>query len=89
MECRLRGADGLYRSFLVRTHPVRAASGEVTGWIGTGTNTDVLNSAAALVEAVAEQSNEALDAIASLRSAKEKAEKRVAQLEAELERARS
>lgn len=35
----LRGADGVYRSFLTRAHPHRAESGEVKNWFGT--NTDV------------------------------------------------
>lgn len=85
MECRLKGADGHYHWFLVRTRPIRDAQGVVTGWIGTGTDTDALNSAAALVTAVTEQSAEALDAIAFLRKEKEDADKRVAELEAELE----
>ena len=35
----LRGADGQFRPFLTRVHPVRDADGRVTRWFGT--NTDV------------------------------------------------
>lgn len=35
----LRGADGIYRRFLTRAHPVRDDAGQVLRWLGT--NTDV------------------------------------------------
>lgn len=35
----LRGADGIYRPFLTRAHPVRDGAGRVVRWLGT--NTDV------------------------------------------------
>jgi len=39
MEFPLRGADGRFRSFLTRVHPVKDGSGHVLQWVGT--NTDV------------------------------------------------
>ena len=50
-ECRLQGADGSYRWWLIRGLPV-AADGVVTQWIGTCTNVDDLKQA---VDRVAEQ----------------------------------
>ena len=37
-EMRLRGADGVYRWFLVRTAPLRDESGEVVKWYGVSTD---------------------------------------------------
>jgi PAS domain S-box-containing protein len=51
-ECRLRGADGGYRWWLVRGLPVVDADGVVAQWIGTCTNIDDLKQA---VDRVAEQ----------------------------------
>lgn len=39
IEFPLRGADGIYRWFLTRVHPVRDVNGQVVLWFGT--NTDV------------------------------------------------
>ncbi len=38
----LRGADGVFRSFITRVIPVRNAAGEVTRWFGTCTEVDEL-----------------------------------------------
>ena len=35
----LRGADGVFRDFLTRVHPIKDQNGAVTRWFGT--NTDV------------------------------------------------
>ena len=39
---RTRGADGVYRWFLVRAHPLRDASGAITHWYGAATDIDQL-----------------------------------------------
>ncbi len=39
MEFPLRGADGHFRTFLTRGHPLKDAGGEVVQWLGT--NTDI------------------------------------------------
>jgi PAS domain S-box-containing protein len=38
----LRGADGVFRSFLTRIAPVRDSNGRVMRWFGTNTNVDTL-----------------------------------------------
>ncbi len=38
LECRLRRADGIYRWWLIRGVPVRAAHGEIIKWFGTCTD---------------------------------------------------
>ena len=40
MELPLRGADGIYRSFLTRMLPVKDAAGNSIQWFGT--NTDII-----------------------------------------------
>ena len=51
LECRLRRADGVYRWFLVRSVPVRNASGEIIKWFGTSTDIeDIRQTAEALRE---------------------------------------
>lgn len=40
MEFPLRGADGVFRWFLTRSHPVRDPDGDIVRWIGTCTNID-------------------------------------------------
>ena len=42
LECRIRGADGLYRWWLVRGVPVRDSSADVLRWFGTCTDIDAL-----------------------------------------------
>ncbi len=39
-EFRIRRADGVYRWFLVRAEPVRAADGAILRWVGTNTDID-------------------------------------------------
>lgn len=39
-EFRARGKDGIYRWFLVRADPVRAADGTILRWVGTNTDID-------------------------------------------------
>lgn len=45
MEFPLRGADGKFRSFLTRVHPMKDAGGKVTQWFGTNTDVDELKRA--------------------------------------------
>ncbi len=42
MEFPLRGADGTYRNFLTRVHPLKDAEGRVVQWFGTNTDVDEL-----------------------------------------------
>lgn len=83
MEFTLRGADGVARWFLTRVVPSRDPSGRIVRWFGTNTNIDAIKSSAALTEAMAEQSRETRQALLDMRRARERAEARVAELEAE------
>jgi PAS domain S-box-containing protein len=40
MECKLRGADGVFRWFLVRIHPLRDENGRILRWLGTSSDID-------------------------------------------------
>lgn len=82
MEFTLRGADGIRRWFLTRVAPMRDASGRITRWIGTNANIDDVRASRALAEAMTEQSRDTQQALLELRLAKERAEQRVAELEA-------
>jgi PAS domain S-box-containing protein len=42
MEFPLRGANGKFRAFLTRVHPLRDAEGRVVQWFGTNTDVDEL-----------------------------------------------
>src|SRR5262249_28934386 len=44
-EARMRGADGLYRWFLIRAEPLRDAAGSVVAWYGTNTDIQDLKTA--------------------------------------------
>jgi PAS domain S-box-containing protein len=57
LECRLRRADGVYRWWLIRGEPMRAANGEVLKWFGTCTDIEELKTA----EAALLQGNEQLE----------------------------
>jgi PAS domain S-box-containing protein len=83
MEFTLRRADGVPRWFLTRVTAARDASGKILRWFGTTTDIHELKAAQALTEAVAEQSREAQRMLLSMRAAVERAERRVAELEAE------
>jgi PAS domain S-box-containing protein len=82
MEFTLKGADGVPRWFLTRVSPMRDASDTIVRWFGTNTDIHEIKSAQALSIAVAEQSRETERMLLQMRAAKEKAEKRVAELEA-------
>jgi PAS domain S-box-containing protein len=83
MEFTLRGADGIPRWFLTRVTPARDAAGKITRWFGTNTNIHEIKAAQALTDAVAEQSRETQSTLLQMRAAVERAEGRIAELEAE------
>jgi PAS domain S-box-containing protein len=45
MEFPLRGADGTFRTFLTRIHPLKDAAGRVVQWFGTNTDVEILKQA--------------------------------------------
>src|SRR6202140_4070735 len=74
-EMRLRGADGKYRWFLVRTVPLRDEQGRILKWYGTSTDIEDRNQAAEKVKTTSEQ----LRALsARLQSAREEEGTRIA-----------
>ena len=74
-ELRLRGADGKYRWFLVRTAPLRDEQGNVIKWYGVSTDIEDLKRAEERIKATSEQ----LRAFsARLQSAKEEEDIRIA-----------
>lgn len=84
MEFPLRGVNGLPRWFLTRVNPLRDATGKIVRWFGTNTDVHDIRAARALAEEVAAQSHDAAKTIRELRAQKERAEQRVAELEAKL-----
>ncbi len=86
MEFTLRGADGIARWFLTRIVPSRDASGTIVRWFGTNTDIDDIKTSQALTAAMTAQSRETQQALLEMRTAKERAEARVAELEAALAR---
>jgi signal transduction histidine kinase len=76
-EMRLRGADGTYRQFLVRTAPLRDESGRVVKWYGVSTDIEDRKRA----EAELEESLSHLRALtASLMRAQDDERRRIAQM---------
>lgn len=74
-EMRLRGADGKYRWFLVRTAPLRDEQGNVIKWYGVSTDIEDLKRAEERIKATSEQ----LRAFsAKLQSVKEEEDIRIA-----------
>lgn len=53
MEFPLRGADGVFRTFLTRVQPVKDAHGRAVRWFGTNTDIDNLKRAEEAVRSVA------------------------------------
>lgn len=86
MEFTLRGADNVPRWFLTRVNPLRDKTGKIVRWFGTNTDVDDIRAARALAEEMAAQSRDTAKQLAELRAQKEKAERRVAELEGKLER---
>ena len=50
MEFPLRGADGIFRSFLTRVQPLRDSIGQVVQWFGTNTNIEAIRQARDVLE---------------------------------------
>lgn len=74
-EMRLRGADGKYRWFLVRTEPLRDEQGRVVKWYGVSTDIEDVKNAEERIKATSEQ----LRALSvRLQSAKEEEDIRIA-----------
>jgi PAS domain S-box-containing protein len=84
MEFTLRGADGVPRWFLTRMVASRDAAGKITRWFGTSTDIHEIKAAQALAAAMVEQSRDAQRMLVKMRGDKERAEQRVAELEAAL-----
>ncbi|MDQ3297076.1 MAG: PAS domain S-box protein [Myxococcota bacterium] len=84
MEFPLIGANGEPRWFLTRVNPLRGASGTIERWFGTNTDITDIRSARALAEEMALQSEEAAAQLLELRAQKDRAERRVAELEARI-----
>lgn len=89
MEFPLIGEDKLPRWFLTRVNPLRDKAGKIVRWFGTNTDIDDIRSARALAEEMATQSHDTARELLELRRDKERAEQRVAQLEAETANRRS
>ncbi|MEJ7597562.1 MAG: GAF domain-containing protein [Kofleriaceae bacterium] len=89
MEFPLIGANMLPRWFLTRVNPLRDKTGKIVRWFGTNTDIDDIRSARALAEEMATQSHDTAKELLELRRQKERAEHRVAQLEAEITNRRS
>lgn len=74
-EMRLRGADGKYRWFLVRTVPLRNEQGEITYWYGMSTDIEDRKSAE---EQLAQRESQLRALSASVQSAREEERIRIA-----------
>ncbi len=88
MEFTLRSADGTPRWFLTRVSPQRDEQGKIIRWFGTNTDIHDIRAAKALAEEMALQSRDTQALLLDLRRQKELAERRAADLEAELARIR-
>ena len=86
MEFPLRRHDGVFRWFLTRIRPLCDDDGSIIRWVGINTDVDDVRAARELAAQSAEQSREVEKVLIELRQAKERAEDRVAEVEAELAR---
>lgn len=84
LEFPLRRHDGVFRWFLTRVHPLRDANGTLVRWVGINTDVDDIRAARELAAQSSEQSRDVKKMLVQLRAAKEQAEQRVVELEAEL-----
>jgi len=88
VEFRLKLEDGSYACHLARAVPQRGPDGAIERWLGTNTNIgeqrEQQRRMQALLDEVAQQARESEAALVELTRAKESAERRIAELEAEL-----
>lgn len=88
IEFRLRRSDGRYAYHLGRALPQRNAAGEIVRWFGTNTDIEAQREEQrrirTLLEEVAKQARESEAALVALRNARDDAERRIAELQAEL-----
>lgn len=88
VEFRLRRSDGKYAYHLARAIPQRNAAGEIVRWFGTNTDIEAQREEQrriqTLLEEVAKQARESEAALVALRNARDDAERRIAELQAEL-----
>jgi PAS domain S-box-containing protein len=59
----LRGADGVFRDFLTRVHPVKDENGAVTRWFGTNTDVTAQRKAKLAVRESERRFREMIDAL--------------------------
>lgn len=88
VEFRLRRSDGHYAYHLARAVPQRNAAGEIVRWFGTNTDIEATREEQrrirTLLEEVAQQARESEAALVALRNARDDAERRIAELQAQL-----
>jgi len=89
MEFPLRRHDGLFRSFLTRVTPLRDEDGKIARWVGVNTDVEDVRAAHALRDEMVAQGRDVTKMLLFMRSAKEAAEARVVELEAEIEKVRA
>ena len=88
VEFRLRRSDGHYAYHLARAIPQRNEAGQIVRWFGTNTDIEAQREEQrrirTLLEEVAKQARESEAALVALRNARDAAERRIAELQAEL-----
>lgn len=88
IEFRLRRGDGKYAYHLARAIPQRNATGQIVRWFGTNTDIEAQREEqrriCTILEEVAQQARESEAAMVALRNARDDAERRIAELQAEL-----
>jgi PAS domain S-box-containing protein len=84
LEFPLRRHDRVFRRFVTRARPLRDGTGKIVRWVGVNADIDDVRAAHALRGEMIAQGHEAETMLLEMRAAKERAEARVAELEAEL-----